>query len=466
MIKRFRARPLGWITAVSTMTIGAAMLAALLPSGAAAAAETTYNSSFEAPCVVAPGVLNAKFIFKISTTSTGPASVEPGGTATFTNTVSTIKTPPAAANAFAELGSKEVKGHIESFVADTTGFSPSSLNIAEPAAFPSGLPFQAPVVANTETTFTAPTGSSFSFGPLTVTGKAGTNGVLTVDTAPGFTEVENGVYAPTGEGIISSVAGYNSEGVKTVGPLEAVCNAPANVVLGSVPIAATTTTTTSSAPTTTTTTTTTAPTTTTTTSSTTTTTSKSTTTTTTTTKSAAPVEALFQNWVLSGSLTVKKLGEKITLPAGSTFNGKATIPGTLEGNTSVPPFKASVKLFSLLPTTLGITFTESGPATATVTPAAGGNLTIKGSAKDTIGITGVGLLGLNIPVSCTTSSPVTFPLEATLPATDLATGASFSGTTTLPSVNCTGGLLGGLFGSVITELLAGPGNAYTLTIAP
>jgi hypothetical protein len=165
-------------------------------------------------------------------------------------------------------------------------------------------------------------------------------------------------------------------------------------------------------------------------------------------------------------LTDKKLNEKITLPSGSTFNGTATIPGSLTGDTSVPPFSASIKIFGFIPTTLGITFTEVGHATGTITPVAGGNLSIKGTAQDNIGITGVGFLGLNVPVSCKTVSPVTFPLETTSNALALSKGLTFSGTTTLPSVSCSGGLLGSLFGPIITELMSGPNNPFALTISP
>ena len=133
----------------------------------------------------------------------------------------------------------------------------------------------------------------------------------------------------------------------------------------------------------------------------------------------------------------------------------------------MPPFKASVKIFGLLPITLGVTFTESGPVTGAIS-VSGTNVTLTGTAKDNIGLTGVTLLGLNIPTTCKTSSPVTFPLSTTEPISSLESGApvTFNGTTTLPSISCEGGLLGSLFGSVITELMSGPGNAFTLTIAP
>ncbi len=59
-----------------------------------------------------------------------------------------------------------------------------------------------------------------------------------------------------------------------------------------------------------------------------------------------------------------------------------------------------------------------------------------------------------------------FPLEAEEPASSLATGATFTGTTTLPSVKCQGGLLGGLFGVVMTSLFSGPNNPFEFTIEP
>jgi hypothetical protein len=174
----------------------------------------------------------------------------------------------------------------------------------------------------------------------------------------------------------------------------------------------------------------------------------------------------FNNWTLSGSLTDHTLGQKIAIPPGATFNGSATIPGTLTGNIKVPAFNATIKILGLS-TTVGLTFTEDGPATGTIAPSTTtpGNLVITGSAKANIGISAVGILGINIPTSCSTSSPVTFALDANLPALDLTTGATFTGTTTLPSVKC-GGILGGLLGPVLTALFSGSNNAYSLTIAP
>ena len=71
-------------------------------------------------------------------------------------------------------------------------------------------------------------------------------------------------------------------------------------------------------------------------------------------------ESELKNWVLSGTLTPRKLGQAITLPAGSTFNGSGEVnaetgAGSVTGNLLVPPFSAPLKLFGFLPASLGVT---------------------------------------------------------------------------------------------------------------
>src|SRR5271155_1561091 len=85
----------------------------------------------------------------------------------------------------------------------------------------------------------------------------------------------------------------------------------------------------------------------------------------------------FENWVVAGSLTPKKLNEPVVLPEGSTFNGKGEITytgdfediaGTVTGTVAVPPFKASLALLGVVPTTVGVTFQEVGNSEGTITP--------------------------------------------------------------------------------------------------
>jgi hypothetical protein len=165
-------------------------------------------------------------------------------------------------------------------------------------------------------------------------------------------------------------------------------------------------------------------------------------------------------------MTVKKLGETIYLPKGSTFNGTATIPGKLEGTTYVPPFTATINTGGLLPTKLRLTFTEAAPLIASIGPDPGhlGSLLIKGSTSDSIGIQEIGLGGVGMPTECHTVSPVAFPLEVSEPTEALLTGATSSGTTTLPADRCSGA--SALDGPALTALMSGPGNPFTFTIAP
>ena len=142
------------------------------------------------------------------------------------------------------------------------------------------------------------------------------------------------------------------------------------------------------------------------------------------------------------------------------------MPGPIEGNTKCPPFKASIKLFGLLPSTLGLTFTESEPVKGTITAGKEGKLLFKATAKDNIGITSLSLFGLTIPTSCTTAEPVVFPLEDEALPSALAAGFVSHGETTLPAVKCAGGFLGSLFGPIITALMSGTNNPFEFTIEP
>jgi hypothetical protein len=192
----------------------------------------------------------------------------------------------------------------------------------------------------------------------------------------------------------------------------------------------------------------------------------------------------FVNWAVSGSLTPKKLNEPVVLPKGSTFNGVAEIgtltptelKGTVSGALDVPPFKTTLKLAGLVPSEVGITFTEVGKSTGTLSlgtpgacagsPYSGECANMKVTSKAIIGITVVGLLGIDVPTECHTSEPVVFNLSTTLTLGELLdVGPHFSGTTTIPSIKCEG-LSGLVLGALISELMSGPENPYALYIAP
>jgi hypothetical protein len=189
------------------------------------------------------------------------------------------------------------------------------------------------------------------------------------------------------------------------------------------------------------------------------------------------------NHAVSGYLTPKKLGEQVVLPKHSTFNGTVNLAstpptpdwgGTLTGSLSVPPFDASLKLAGLLPTKVGITFTEVGTSTGTIgeapaTDCAGAALPgpcaqMKVTSKAILGITEVGLLGIGVPVHCETSEPVVFNLTDNLTFEEVTEiGPHFTGTVTIPIISCDG-LEGLTVAPLLTTLMSGPDNPYALYI--
>lgn len=197
----------------------------------------------------------------------------------------------------------------------------------------------------------------------------------------------------------------------------------------------------------------------------------------------AGITITFTNHAVSGYLTPKKLGEPVVLPKHSTFNGVAKLAsspptpgwgGTLTGSLSVPPFESSLKLVGLVPTNVGVTFTEVGTSEGTIGEAPAADCpepalpspcaTMKVTSKAIIGITEVGLLGIGVPVHCETSEPVVFNLSTHLTFEEVTEiGPHFTGTVTIPSINCNG-LEGLLVAPLLTTLMSGPENPYSLYI--
>ncbi len=197
--------------------------------------------------------------------------------------------------------------------------------------------------------------------------------------------------------------------------------------------------------------------------------------------SAVTIPYTFKNWAVWGSLTPKKLNEPIILPKGSTFNGTGLLnssasglSGTVTGEIFVPPFNAALKVLGI-PTSVGATFTEVGPAEGAVVEAppadctgshfGGACVTLSVTSRDEVGVTALGILGINIPTHCEITEPVTLALSDTLPLGQLlGEGAHFTGSTNIPSINC--GLSGALLSPLLTLLMSGPENSYTLNIGP
>ncbi len=463
MRKRMPFRPLGWAVALATIAAMSVTMAIASSGGAATPPEKVYSSTFEAPCVVGPGSLNISSHVTIGLSGEGPTEVTTGQEFALRNAHSTITSPVELTESFVGLGANEVKGKVNDLWLEAIGAEPKLANIAKVPEYLEGLPFFAPVEEKKEAVFSIPskklgeTNLTYTGPTWKVTATSG-NAELRLNGEKGFTEPEPGRYKETGEGIESEVEGRLS-GSHIIGPLPVVCNVPV-LTIASIPLPAVSTSSTTSI--TTTDTTTSAPLTTTTT---TTTTTSSHSTTTTTTTSAGPVKVSFKNWVLKGSVTDKKVNEAIKLPNGCTFNGEAEVPGKLEGNTSCPGFKASLKVNGSS-STLGLNLTESEAVKGTISSGKEGKLLFKATAKDNLSITSLSILGLTLPTSCKTTSPISFPLEAEAPATALVNGQTFTGETTLPTVTCSGGFLGAGFGPIITSDFSGSGNKFSLTIEP
>ncbi len=466
MVFGLRLRPLGWIAALATLGAMAAIAAVAAPGSAAG--EVQYSASFEAKCLLGPNELEELGDVVIQTTAFGPATVNRGEEVTLRGATASIATPAAWNTLLAGEGAIIARGRSTvlevELVGGQLGGKSTAINVAVPPEYPSGLPFESPVQSEAAGLFVIPTGveatgSAYSFAPITVTGAPGSDVTLTISTAAGF----QGKTKVTGKGIQSVVTGYTSEG-KTAGLANHVrigCTALSPVVLGEIPIVGevptTTTTTESSASTTTTTTESSA-------TSTTTTTSETTTTTTTTTTTREPAHEPLSGWRLLGSLTAGRLGQVASLPATCGFNGEATIPGSLQGSIECPPFTAPVKILGILPADVTVSIKQSAPVVATITEAGGGNFEISGSAADTLGLDDITLFGLTLPVSCNTQSPIVFPLQATVSISELVRHPTFNGVVRLPAIECLNGEAkpSQLFSLVLTELVSGPGNPFTL----
>lgn len=197
--------------------------------------------------------------------------------------------------------------------------------------------------------------------------------------------------------------------------------------------------------------------------------------------SAGDFQPTIPEWLVSGSLTPKKLNQPVVLPAGSRFNGTAnlelgeTISGTLTGTVSVPPFTTTLTLLGV-PTTVGVTFTQVGKPNGTVNSTAPANcvgapewgcLALQIPTKANVGITAVGLLGAKLPTHCETSEPISLPLSENLTLDELLgePGPRFAGVATIPSVICHG-LEGAVLGPALTAVMSGPDNPYAIGITP
>jgi hypothetical protein len=178
------------------------------------------------------------------------------------------------------------------------------------------------------------------------------------------------------------------------------------------------------------------------------------------------------NWLVSGSLHVKKLNQPITLPEGSRFNGAASLDletdsGPVSGTISVPAFSAPVKILGL-PATVGLEITQVGSIEGSLAPSTSvpGDFSLSLPTKADIGFSSITIFGLKMATKCVTAEPLSLSLLDTLSLEELLSlGADFVGTTNFPTVKCEG-TNSALDSAILTSLFSGPGNSYSIMIGP
>ena len=166
-------------------------------------------------------------------------------------------------------------------------------------------------------------------------------------------------------------------------------------------------------------------------------------------------------WTLDASLALATLEQTVELPPTSTFSADTDMTaGTLNGNLDVPDF--STKLNIVLPLDVKLSVVPSAPTTGTASLDNTGQLGVHGTAFADITVKSAGFGLLQIPFGCKTETPVAFPVDFDGPVSALGSGAlTFAGSTTFPRMQgC------GLFNSLFTSLMSGPGQQYSFNVAP
>jgi len=169
-----------------------------------------------------------------------------------------------------------------------------------------------------------------------------------------------------------------------------------------------------------------------------------------------------QQWPLSGALVLKTLGQTIALPSTSTFSGVTNLnQQSLTGELNIPTVTTTINMLGA-PLTIVSKVTQVGPAQAQSIADTAGLLHVRGASSANVSILSFGFGSTVIPVGCTTTKPVVFPITFDGPIAALGNGTlTFSGNTTIPAL---GGC--GAFGPLLTVLMSGKGQAFRFTVSP
>ena len=169
-----------------------------------------------------------------------------------------------------------------------------------------------------------------------------------------------------------------------------------------------------------------------------------------------------KGWPLSGTIGLKTLKQSVALPESATFTADTDMTAkTLSGTMAIPDFTTTLKIAGL-PADVKLSVTPVGTTTGTATLDVDGLLHVHGKAAVNIKVVSAGESVLQIPFGCQTSSPVNLNIDFDGPISSLGNGnLTFSGITTFPPMkDC------GLFNSLFTTLMSGPGQSYSFTVKP
>lgn len=170
-------------------------------------------------------------------------------------------------------------------------------------------------------------------------------------------------------------------------------------------------------------------------------------------------------WVLDGTLHLATLAQDVTLPEGSTFSAEANLTTEeLTGDLAVPDFDSPINFLGFLPLTARVALEPAG-TTGSVALGTDGRLSIEGTARATIVVEQLSLLGIPMTAApCRTATPVEFGLSFDGPVSALGSGRlTFDGAATIPAIT---GCEQDFIGAFVGIFLPGAGNEFTFTVSP
>lgn len=167
------------------------------------------------------------------------------------------------------------------------------------------------------------------------------------------------------------------------------------------------------------------------------------------------------NWPLKASMHLARLDQDVFMPEDSTYSVDSNMnTNQVVGEMNIPDFKAPIKV--LVNLNVGLKVEPTEPMTGNVSLDDEGGLHIHGHQYVIVSVDGVGLTRLAaIPIRLETEEPVDFAVDFDGPISVLGSGdLTFTGETTFPPMT------GGMFKTLFTALMSGPGQTYSFNVSP